>query len=116
MSTSPANFVADRISKMLQEISNGGTSTIEKKTYADLRFHAGNGLSTLRNPVTKFYRASSINCFKVDHIWATALAISEDLISNTKEKLESAEALKNSYLKGDITQRGFIRHLPKNQY
>ncbi len=96
--------------KMLDEMSGGGSSTVEADTYANLRAHAESGLATLRNATTKFYKASSVNSSTVDYVWATALAVAEELVTGT-DRTDSAQAIADAYNAGTITQNGFVRHL-----
>lgn len=99
--------------KMLDEISGGGSSTAEGDTYANLRAHAESGLATLRQG-NGFYQASNTNSVGKDDVWCTALAVAEELVSGT-DRTDSAQALADAYLGGDITENGWVRHLPDPQ-
>lgn len=109
--------------KMLDEISEGGSSTAESDTYANLRADAESGLATLRN-ASGWYSGSSVNNAAKDDVWATALIVAEELV-NGSDRTASAQAIADAYLDGfdngvgwesQITELGMIRHLPAGQF
>lgn len=108
--------------KMLDEISGGGTSTAEGDTYANLRAATEAGLATLRQG-SGWYAGSSVNNATRDDVWATALAVAEELVTGT-DRTDSAQAIVDAYNDGamggfgyesTITQFGLVRHLPVGQ-
>lgn len=108
--------------KMLDEISGGGSSTVESDTYANLRAHAEAGLATLRQS-SGWYAGSSGNNASRDDVWATALAVAECLVRGTPQRI-SAQLIADTYadqtfdgtgMVSDITQYGLVRHLPVGQ-
>lgn len=108
--------------KMLDQISDNGSSTAEGDTYANLRAATEAGLSTLRQS-SGWYKGSSGNNATRDDVWATALAVAEGLVPGT-HRIASAQAILDAYNAGSndgfgwvsqITQYGLVRHLPTGQ-
>lgn len=109
--------------KMLHQMSGGGSSTAEGDTYANLRAATEAGLATLRQ-ASGWYKGSSVNNAARDDVWATALAVAEELVTGA-DRTDSAQAIVDAYNDGSvgafgyestITQFGLVRHLPVGQY
>lgn len=83
--------------------------------YTTLRNEAQTGLATLRN-ANGYYKGSSSNNSAVDDVWVTALAVAENLTTSQSDRMASARKLRDDYLAGTITQKGYVRHLPVGQY
>lgn len=91
--------------------------------YSTAQHHAEDGLATLRQ-ASGWYAGSSGNNSAVDDVWATALAVAENLVTGA-DRLASAQAIADAYLDGSsgplgytstITQYGLVRHLPVGQF
>lgn len=101
--------------KMCGQMSGGGNSTNPAGTsYGSLQAAASAGLATLYNSTSGFYRGSSGNNSAVDDVWATALAVAENL--DATNRTTAATAMRSAYLAGNISQLGRVRHLPVGQY
>lgn len=81
------------------------------------------GLATLRD-ASGWYVGSSGNNSGVYDVWATALAVAENLVTGS-DRTASANKIASTYLSGSsgplgytspITQFGLVRHLPVGQY
>ena len=92
-------------------------------TYSTAQHHAEDGLATLRQ-ASGWYAGSSGNNSGVDDVWATALAVAENLVTGA-DRLASAQAILDAYLDGaterhgyysTISQFGLVRHLPVGQF
>lgn len=73
------------------------------------------GLATLRQS-SGWYAGSSVNNAAKDDVWATALAVAEDLIDDDTERLVSAQTIADAYVADEISQFGLVRHLPVGQF
>jgi hypothetical protein len=96
--------------KMIAEMKgekSSGTYTTKRKLFES-------GLATLRKS-NGFYMGSDNNNSDVDDYWATALIVAEELVGG-KDRYISARVLAKTYLAGDITSRGWAKHLPTGQY
>lgn len=96
--------------KMLAEI-NGESGSGQ---YTTLLTAAKAGLATLRQG-DGWYAGSSGNQAAVDDVWATALIVAEELVSGA-DRTASANTIKAAYLAGNITSRGWVRHMPAGQF
>lgn len=83
-------------------------------TYSTARADAEAGLATLRQG-SGWYQGSSGNNAARDDVWATALAVAEDLVTGT-DQTDSAQCIADAYSADDISQFGLVRHLPVGQY
>lgn len=97
--------------KMMAEMN--GEKWWEGGTYTTLRNVAQDGLATLRKP-SGWYAGSSGNNAAVDDVWATALIAAEGLCT-PQEARDSGVVLRDAFLDGTITSRGWVRHLPSPQ-
>lgn len=96
--------------KMLAEIAGeGGVGT-----YSTLRATTEAGLATLRQ-ASGWYQGSSGNNAAKDDVWATALAVAEELVTGT-DRTDSAQTIADAYSADEITQFGLVRHLPVGQF
>lgn len=82
--------------------------------YTTLRAAAVAGLATLRKS-SGWFSGSSANNAARDDVWATALIVAEGLIDNHRDLVASATVLRDAYLAGTITSRGWVKHLPTGQ-
>lgn len=96
--------------KMMAEMAGETTSG----PYTTLRLAAQSGLATLRQS-SGWYSGSSVNNAARDDVWATALIVAEGLCTAAQGKA-SALTLRDAYLAGTITSRGWVRHMPVGQY
>lgn len=82
--------------------------------YTTARALAESGLRTLRKS-TGWYSGSSGNNVAVDDVWVTALIVAESLCTDAEAEA-SSKTIRDAYRKGTLTERGWVRHLPKGQY
>lgn len=100
--------------KMCAAISTAAGDTAGASEYTTLKNTAMAGLATLRRG-DGWYNASSVNN-QVEDVWATALAVAENLIADSGERTASATVIRDRYVDAGIVSNGWAPHLIKGTF